>query len=77
MLIPTDRGLICPDRTCNELHYYEPKDALNSYGQCLVVSGETAKPCLKAIGFREETEFWEKTRFLNLAVFMALVSRTL
>ena len=31
MLIQTNRGLTCPERTCNELHYYEPNDALNSY----------------------------------------------
>ena len=27
-LIQTNRGLTCPERTCNELYYYEPNDAL-------------------------------------------------
>ena len=31
MLIQTNRGLTFPEQTCNELHYYEPNDALNSY----------------------------------------------
>ena len=35
MLIPTNRGLTCPERTCNELYYYEPNDALNSYHEPL------------------------------------------
>ena len=28
MLIPANRGLTCPDRSCDELEYYEPNDAL-------------------------------------------------
>ena len=31
MLIQTNRELTCPERTRNELYYYEPNDALNSY----------------------------------------------
>ena len=31
MLIATNRGLTCPQRMCNELYYYEPDYALNSY----------------------------------------------
>ena len=31
MLIQTNQRLTCSGRTCNELHYYEPNDALNSY----------------------------------------------
>ena len=28
-------SITCLDRTCDELTYYEPNDALNSYTQCI------------------------------------------
>ena len=41
MQILANRGLTCPDWTCDELKYYEPNDALNSYLDFLQLSDVT------------------------------------
>ncbi len=32
MLIPTNQEFTCPERTCNELHYYKPTSAIQIDG---------------------------------------------
>ena len=66
MLIQTNRGLTCPERTCNELHYYEPNDALNSYGNSFFAKGSLRWPDARnfALHLAEERDYLSQNRHI-------------
>ena len=87
MLIPMNRGLICPHWACNELYYYESNDALNSYqttiayqqwninAKCVRLGSESGKQLLK--GLEKMDVIKEFFRRLNGGIILIFVAVTL